>query len=144
MRHFNKHFGSTHLVSELKHQSTLTSSCDAPWRGASPIGQSVLQWPTSMSATQLPITLFHAKTTSFVPENGTNLQRQCRLSVELSFASMQASEVTGALPPLNGYKRLIQLQASEIQEYISSHPCNHMTNTGQPARRPRLTACASR
>ena len=55
-----------------------------------------------MSGIQLPITLFHAKTTSFVPENGTSLQRQCRLSIELSFSSMQASKVIGALPPLNG------------------------------------------
>jgi hypothetical protein len=38
------------------------------------------------------------------PEKRTNLQSLRRLSIELSFASMQASEVIGALPPLNGRK----------------------------------------
>jgi hypothetical protein len=63
----------------------------------------------------------------FFPEKGTNLRRQRRLSAELSFASMQASEVIGALPPLNGCRATNTVSGIRNPGVISSYPYNHTT-----------------
>jgi hypothetical protein len=50
----------------------------------------------------------------------------CIFFAELFFASMQAWDHIGALSPFNGCTSTNMLEATQIQEYTSSHPCKHI------------------